>query len=159
MIAPCCVVVADSARARLFLADTGEDGKPRLAEQADLTNTDYLARGAGAAQVKTERNTDREAGPMHPQFEKRAQHRLELEHRFAREIAHRTATLVQEWREGAVMLIAPPHMLGQLREVMRSALPRQLTLKELAREYTGLTAAELARQLALQAGGGPERGT
>jgi len=158
MTDPCCVVVADSARARLFLADTAGGGKRRLTEQADLTNADYRARGTEAPQMKTERNTNREAGPMHPQFEKRAQHRLELEHRFAREIAHRAVALVQGWRSGTVMLVAPPHMLGQLREVMRNALPRQLTLKELACEYMGLTADELANQLELQAGG-PGRGT
>lgn len=154
----CCVVVADRTRARVFLVDTAEGGRPRLTEQGDLTNTDYLARGTATPQTKTERNTDREAGPVHPQFEKRAQHRLELEHRFARAIAQRAAELVEGWQEGMVMLVAPAHMLGQLREVMRNTLPRQLTLKELAREYTGLTTAELARQLELQAGSGPGHG-
>lgn len=147
----CCVVVADSARARVFLAEgRNSNGHRRLVEQASLTNAEYLAHGPEAPRTKTERNTNRQAGPVHPQFEKRGQHRLELERRFAEEIVARTVEIVRGWKEGGVMLVAPSHMLGLLRELMRETLAPQLTFRELAREYIHLTAAQLARQLNLQ---------
>jgi protein required for attachment to host cells len=147
-----CIVVADSGRARLFMVEVGEDARSRLVEQADLVNTDYLAHGPRAAGARSERNTDRQAGPMHPQFEQRAHHRLELQHRFAREIVEGTAALVRGWRDGAVTLVAPAHMLGELRELMRSSLAPGLTFQELAREYTALSATQLAKRLGLGPG-------
>lgn len=136
---PCCVIVADRMRARFFLVVPEEDGARRLVEQDAFVNAQYAG--------ETERNTDRGSGPVHPHFEQRAHHRLALEQRFAKALAARAAKLVQAREEGEVMLVAPAHMLGQLREIVRRTLPPGFALTELAREYTHLTASELAREL------------
>src|SRR3970040_784019 len=62
----CCVVVANGLRARFFVVE--ETAHPRaryrLAERADLTNAESAARGVNAPGVRTERNTNRQLGPM-----------------------------------------------------------------------------------------------
>ncbi len=140
MTARCCVVVADRTRARVFLVQDGEGGARRLVEEADLANVDY-APGANGDQPSA----------IHPQPAARAPHRLSLDRRFAKELVTSTAALVGGWEDGEVVLVAPAHMLGQLRELMRNGVAQRLTLKELAREYTSLSVTQLARQLGLNA--------
>jgi len=145
----CCVVVADRTQARLFLAEPVAAQGWLLSEKATLANPEYEARGQDAPQTRVERNTDREAGPVHPQFEKRVQHRLELERRFARDIVAQAGRLVHDWPEGTVLVVADPHMLGVLAEEMQSGLPPGLVVRRLARNYVKLAAAELAAKLDL----------
>jgi len=147
-MADTCIVVADGGRARLFLVDTTEAGKMRLAEMEDLVNPEYQAHGRQVlTTARSTRNTSRQSGPMHPYAQKRGRHRLELEKRFAQAVAGKAAGLTQSWSRGAVILIAEPRMLGMLREAGREALKRGVTIKELAKDYTQLTASELREQL------------
>ena len=147
-MADVCIVVADGARARLFLVDASEAGTVRLAEVEDLVNSEYRAHGRQVlATARSTRNTSRQSGPMHPYAQRRGRHRLELEKRFAQEIAGRAAGLTQSWSQGAVILVAEPRMLGLLREAGREALKRGVTIKELAKDYTQLTVSELREQL------------
>jgi protein required for attachment to host cells len=147
----CCVVVADAARARLYLLGKAEDLNTgsRLIERADLVDTKYLARGAEAPGVTSERNTNRRAGPLHPYGEKRKVHRLVVEERFAHAVAREAQKLTRCWLTGVVMLVAEPRMLGLLREPLRSALNENIELKELAKDYMHLAPAELQRRLNL----------
>lgn len=146
-----CVIAADGGRARLFVAI--EDGaRPGLSlvERESLVNPEYRARGAELpGRTKSERVTNRDAGDVHPIDARRDQHRLELERRFAREIAQRAAALTQSWRGGSVVLVADPRMLGLLRDPLRKALSQDIDLKELAKDYSHCTAAELRDHLAL----------
>jgi len=145
-----CVVVADGARARIFVLEPegGRAGAPSLVEKADLANAGYGARGADAPQVRTERNTNRQTGPMHPVGEKREQHRLEVERRFGVRIAERVAEVVKGWNDGSIVLVADPRLLGLMREVLREAVKSEITLKELAKDYAHLSATELHERLA-----------
>jgi protein required for attachment to host cells len=86
---------------------------------------------------------------VHPIGAQRERHRLELERRFGREIARQVGELTAAWKEGTVVLIAEPRLLGLTRGCMRATLGAALTLKELAKNYTQLTAAELRDQLDL----------
>lgn len=147
-----CLVVADAARARCFLLE--ESDAPRaplkLVEQGALANPDLRSRGKSTTgRVRTETNTNRQAGPMHPIVAQRARHELELERRFARQVAERAAELVAGWPKGTVVLIADPRMLGLLRDPVRGALTPGIQLKELAKDYVHLSAAELHDHLAL----------
>jgi protein required for attachment to host cells len=147
-MADTCIVVADGARARLFLVDTTESGKVRLAELEDLVNPEYQAHGqAVLATARSTRNTSRQSGPMHPYAQKRGRHRLELEKRFAQAVAAKAAGLTRSWSGGSVILIADPRMLGMLREAGRDALKHGVAVKELAKDYTHLTPFELGEQL------------
>lgn len=145
-----CVVVADGARARIFVLEPGggRAGDSSLVEKADLANVGYTARGADAPQVRTERNTNRQTGPMHPVGEKREQHRLEVERRFGAQVAERAAALVKGWNDGSIVLVADPRLLGLMRKVLREAVKAEIVLKELAKDYTHLSATELHEHLA-----------
>ena len=99
--------------------------------------------------MRTERNTNRETGPVHPAGEKREQHRVEVGRRFGARVAERAAALVNGWSSGAIVLVAEPRLLGLMREVLRNAVKSEIALKELARNYTHLSATELHEHLSL----------
>ncbi|MDH5533954.1 MAG: host attachment protein [Betaproteobacteria bacterium] len=138
-----CVVVADGSRARVFLLRSGAGPrvKNELVEQQGLTNS-----GNEAPQAES-RHSNRDAGPRHPYGAQRERHHLELERRFAAEIVKRATAQVSGWRDGILVLVAEPRLLGLLRENLRAALASGIRLKELARDYTGFSAADLQQQL------------
>jgi len=146
-----CVVVADGARARIFLLQ--ESAAPRapfrLIERAALSNADLRTRGrAVTGRVRTETNTNREAGPVHPIGAQRERHRIELERRFSVEVARRAAALARNWSSGSIVLVAEPRMLGFLRGAVCGALKPAIRVKELAKDYARLTASRLQHRLA-----------
>lgn len=147
----CCVVVADAARARLYLLEMAEDlnAGSRLVEKADVSDAKYLARGTEAPRARSERNTNRQMGPAHPYGEKRKVHRLAVEDRFAHDVAREAQRLTRGWIRGVVVLVAEPRMLGLLREPLRSALKEDIELKELAKDYMHVAPAELQKRLYL----------
>jgi protein required for attachment to host cells len=138
-----CLIVADGERARLFIAvpDDNPRRKLRLIEKGTLHNADF--KGAGA--VKSERNTNRQAGPVHPVGVQRERHRLEQERRFGAEIVKSAVALTADWSEGVMVLIAEPRLLGLMRERLRGALKKHIALAELAKDYSGFTTAALEK--------------
>jgi len=154
-----CVVVAGSSRARIFLLE--ESSAPRtpfrLIERGKLTNAGLRIRGRSVTgRVRTETNTNREAGPMHPMGAQRDRHRIELERRFSVEIARKAAALARNWTTGSVVLVADPRMLGFLRDAALGALKPGISVRELAKDYANLTASRLRDHLA-QSGVFPAR--
>jgi len=147
-----CIIVADGGRGRLFAVteDGSAQGGVNLVERESLVNADYRAHGEDSpARTKSERVTNRQAGDVHPIDARRDQHRLELERRFAREIAEHVARFTQGWSHGSVVLVAEPRLLGLVREPLHKALNPAVELKELAKDYSHLTASELREHLAL----------
>lgn len=147
-----CIVVADGGRARVFLLEASEAPRApfRLVERGALDSPDLRSRGFSATgRLPTGTNADREAVPVHPLGEQRERHGIELERRFAMDIARKTAVLVEGWSDGVVVLVADPRMLGLLRDSVRNALKPAVHVKELAKDYAHLTAAELYEHLAL----------
>jgi protein required for attachment to host cells len=147
-----CVVVAGSDRARIFLLEESPAPRApfRLIERGTLANADLRSRGRSVTgRPRTETNTNREAGPMHPIVAQRARHRIELERRFSVEIARKAAALARNWSTGSVVLVADPRMLGFLRDAARGALKPGISVKELAKDYAHLTASKLRDHLAL----------
>lgn len=147
-----CVVVAGSDRARIFLLE--ESPAPRapfkLIKRGTLANASLRIRGRSVTgRPRTETNTNREAGPMHPMGAQRERHRIELERRFSVEIARKAAELARNWSAGSVVLVADPRMLGFLRDAVRNALKPGVRVKELAKDYAHLTASKLQDHLAL----------
>lgn len=145
-----CIIVADGKRARLFLVvpDGGPRRKLRFVEQVTLVNQETKARGRNNADhVKSERNTNRQAGPMHPIGAQRERHRLEHERRFGAEIVEQAVDLTAGWNEGVMVLIADPRLLGLMRGRLRRALRSGIKLEEPAKDYSGLSTAELERTL------------
>ncbi|HEX9672595.1 MAG TPA: host attachment protein [Burkholderiales bacterium] len=145
-----CVVVADGKGARIFLLE--ESAAPRAAvrllERGTLSNADLRSRGRSVTgRVRTETNTNREAGPVHPMGAQRERHRIELERRFSVEVARKAAALARNWATGSVVIVADPRMLGFLREAVRVALTPGIQVKELAKDYAHLTASRLRDHL------------
>ena len=148
-----CIVAADGGRARLFVPveDGGSRSGVSLVERECLVNPDYRARGAESpCRTKTEQVTNRQAGDVHPIDARRDHHRLELERRFAREIAQRVAAMTQSWNAGTVVLVAEPRLLGLVREPLHKALRPGIDLKELAKDYSHFSAEELLELLKLR---------
>lgn len=144
-----CIVVADAGRARFFLVEKSDAPRHNvvLVERATLVNPGFEgARASGVERVKSERVGDRQAGDAHP-VETGRRPRLELECWFGREIARQAGELTAGWKDGTLMLIAEPRLLGMTRAYMREALPSGLTLKELAKDYAQLSSSELRDQL------------
>jgi protein required for attachment to host cells len=148
-----CIVAADGKIARFYGIEKVESPRVKLAlvERTVLTHeTDLKVLGTSVTgKVRTETNTDRGSGPVHPMGAQRERHRVELERRFGAEIARQTAALTKEWEQGTVVLVAEPQLRGLIREPMRKALHRGIDLKELAKDYTHLTATELLGHLSL----------
>lgn len=140
----CCVVVADGQNARIYLLEEAQEpvSGSRLVAQAELVNNEI-----GAPGRHSERNTSRQSGPMHPYGDKRQQHRVEVDRRFAHEVATQALSRVKDWAQGTLLVVAEPHMLGLMRDALHGRLGRGMELKELARDYTHLTPGELHRQL------------
>ena len=149
-IARTCIIVADGARARFFELRPSVEPRHRchLAQVASLENRDFRARGAEhQGHTRIEHMTNREAGAVHPFDARRQRHRLEIERRFAAEIAQRAAEVTAAWSAGVIVLIADPRLLGLARDTMRSALKPEIRMKELAKDYSTLTVPELERHL------------
>ena len=145
-----CVIAADSARARFFLAE--ESDAPRaplkLVERDALENPDLRTLGRSVTgRPRTETNTNREAGPVHPMGAQRERHRVELERRYALRIAGLAGRITHGWKDGTVLLVADAKLLGLVREPLRKVLPVKVELKELARNHAHLTPAELRDEL------------
>ena len=147
-----CVVVAGAQRARIYLLQqvAAPRAPYRLAERGTLSNPSLRVRGRSVTgRVRTETNTNRQAGPMHPMGAQRERHRVELERRFAAEVARRTGVVARRWTTGSVVIVAEPRMLGFLRGAVRGALKPAIRVKELAKDYARLTASRLLDRLAV----------
>jgi hypothetical protein len=145
-----CVIAADGAGARFFLAE--KTGAPRapfsLVERETLHNPDLRTLGRSVTgRARTETNTNREAGPMHPMGAQRERHRVELERRYALRIAGLAGKITHGWKDGIVLLVADARLLGLVREPLRKVLQLKIELKELARNHAHLTPAELRDEL------------
>ena len=142
-----CVIAADSARARFLLAE--ESGAPvKLVERESLENPDLRTLGRSVTgRPRTETNTNREAGPMHPMGAQRERHHVELERRYALRMAALAGRITHGWKDGVVLLVADAKLLGLVREPLRKVLHAKIELKELARNHAHLTTAELRDEL------------
>jgi len=145
------VIAANRGRARFFGAepDPSEPQRLRLVERDELDNPDVRRPEGASGKTRTDTNTNRQAGPVHPIVARRARHEFELGRRFAQQIERRVAEHTRGWHVGTVVLVAEPQLLGLLRGGLRAALDPGVALKELAKDYTQLTVSELRDRLAL----------
>lgn len=149
-----CIVVADAKLARFYGVEAVESPhlRTKLVELTVLANPNSDLKTLGESvtgRPRTETNTNREAGPVHPIGAQRERHRDEFDRRFVREIARQAGGITKGWKDGAVVLVADPRLLGLMREPLRKALSRGIELKELAKDYAHLTASELHDHLSL----------
>lgn len=150
-----CIIVADAKIARFFGIEAVESPRVnmKLVERTVLANPNSDLKILGesmSGRVHTETNTNRQAGPMHPMVAQRERHRGEFDRRFVHEITRQTGEITGGWKQGTVVLVAGPRLLGLMRESLRNALHQGIELKELAKDYAQLTPSELQKHLDLK---------
>lgn len=138
-----CILVADSAAARIYLADSGLQQLDLLEE---LTNPD-------SRQSRSELNSDRpgqqrnDSGGAHGLGGDADPH-IESNERFARTLGHRLHLLRHAGRFTELHIAAAPHFLGLLRRHLHQdcqAVLRRSIDKDLMREDTASLVARLTR--------------
>ena len=146
------VAVIDGTKARLFILEASEfpeyESGPNLVEQECLTSAAKEMQGKDLwSSTKTGRNRG-SAGQAHGYDDHRENHISEFERSFAKEIASKTAALAQSHQAQQVLVVAEPQILGLLREVLSSQIPKQLKVTELAKDLCKLKPLELHEYLA-----------
>jgi protein required for attachment to host cells len=142
-----CLIVADAARARIFTYQRSQepDGlHDELREERDLIDP---ARRKRASELFSDSAGANHGGPASNAFDDHRQAHLDrFDASFAREITGELDGLArtQEYRE--LIVIASSRMLGELRTTLEP-LRRTLAIRELERDFTKLTTAELRDRL------------
>jgi protein required for attachment to host cells len=146
------VAVVNSAKAKLFLLEPADfpenEPGPNLVEIEELHSSTQELQGQDLwSSTKPGRNRGT-AGQAHGYDDHRDNHRVEFERRFAQEILAKLTQLAQTAQPHQLLLIAEPHILGIMRGVLNSALPRNLKFNELAKDLCQLKPHELHDYLA-----------
>ncbi len=154
MMSPILVVVADGAKARFFTLEVkeragGEPG-PYLLEEESLVNPDQMQPGQQlwAGPESQAGHYQEGKGQAHSYDDRRRDHEMEFERRFAHSIAEQVLSRTQTHPCQRLLLIAEPRLLGLLREVLIPALPKTLKLRELDKNLCHLKPQELHAYLA-----------
>ena len=135
-----CIVVADATFARVLLADPEAD-RLGLIEHSELENCAPAHDGASGGDSH---------GEVGPGAALQSRKRVNVDQEFAAAVAQHIGGIVQDWRNGDVVIAAAPGTLGMLREIVQQALPKGVQLKALAKNYVSLSGPELAERLDFQ---------
>lgn len=149
-----CVVVADAARARVFVLEIERPVAgamtSELVELASVTNP--ILRAVDSA-VVSDSGTGRRGGartPLHSTPDHRDQHRRDIERHFAAIVAEEAAAVWRQYPSCELVVVAPPGMLG----LLRPAIDRQMgakdhiAIEEVLADHTKLSAPKLHDLLA-----------
>ena len=141
-----CIVVADTSRARIFLAEIGSDDLQEYRDivhpEARLREQDLVSDGPGSG-------IDSGGHGMHSMGHEDSAHHRQAEE-FARELCSEIDHLRQKDRLHRIYLLAPPKFLGQLRAAMSkqsAALVSGEIDKNLVTHRIGEIRAHLPRRL------------
>lgn len=145
------IAIASSAKARFFLLQSIELAEPepefKLLELEELHNSAPELQGQELwSTTKPGRNRGT-TGQAHGYDDHRDNHQVEFDRRFAREITTKLMQLIQLNHSRQLLLVAEPHIMGIMREVLTPVLPKNLTFKELTKDLCQLSAHELQQYL------------
>lgn len=145
------LAVIDGTKARFLTLDPADlsepKSRPHLTEQVCLLNP---AKGLQGQQLWASAKTGRNRGVVgqaHSYDDRRQNHMLEFERRFAQAIATEILKLIQTYQSQQLLLIAESQILGLMREAVVPVLPKNLTISELAKNLCQLTPHELHEYL------------
>ena len=147
-----CVIVADAARARFFTLEPRTEPEtesgPKLLERKTLVNPEgELREGEVFDSARGGRNRGA-GGAMHGFDDHRAHHTQEFARRFAKLVAAETLRLAKDEHARHVVLVADSRMIGLLRKEMAAHEKNGLDVRDLARDMTKRTPAEIQEHLA-----------
>lgn len=134
------VAVIDGTRARFFTLEQPElpeyESGPNLRERECLANTAKEMEGKELwANTKTGRNRG-SGGQAHGYDDHRQNHLEEIERSFAKDIANTIVNLTATHQCQQVVLVAEPQILGLVRTTLTPHLPKNLEIKELAKDLS-----------------------
>jgi len=142
-----CLVVADAARARIYTYERSQEPEglhEELREERDLVDP---ARRKRASELFSDSSGVNHSGPAGNAFDDHRQAHLDrFDANFAREITAELEAIARDQRCRELIVIASTRMLGELRATLEP-LRRTLAIKELDRDFTKLTTAELRERL------------
>lgn len=137
-----CVVVADRARARLFVTAPSPErsgapgGGQQLVELEALTDPEGELTGE---QLFSSTRSGSNRSPHGAAFEyddHRQGHRDEEERRFAKRIADAVRARLGTERPDKLILAIEPQLLGMLRQALKGQLQQPLEVVELAKDFS-----------------------
>ncbi|MEL7508532.1 MAG: host attachment protein [Cyanobacteria bacterium J06636_28] len=139
------VTVVNGVHARFFtlaaaeLSDDGQSG-PHLTEHSSLNNAEKP--------IATKGTPNNLIGRKHHgnRHEKTTQS-TEINRRFASKVLQHISTITQTSASSHLILVAEPHILGNLRESVASHVPSTMSVNELAKDLCRLNAHELHKYL------------
>ncbi|MEM9979121.1 MAG: host attachment protein [Cyanobacteria bacterium P01_D01_bin.2] len=138
------VAVVDGTRARFFTLDARvpeeTESGPRLAEHSSLNNAEKPIATKGAANNLIGR---KHHGNRHEKTTQLA----EPNRRFANKVLQHISHITQGFAGQHLILVAEPHILGNLRESVSSHVPSTMTVSELAKDLCRLNAHDLHKYL------------
>lgn len=150
---PVLVVVADGAKARFFSLEEkkgagGELGSA-LCEEEALVNPAQMQQGQQMWSGPSSQagHFQEGKGRAHSYDDRRQDHEVEFERRFAQAIAAQILSRTQTRTLDSLVLIAEPRILGILRQVLVPALPKTVKRSELDRNLCNLKPQELQEYL------------
>ncbi|MDJ0735776.1 MAG: host attachment protein [Nostocaceae cyanobacterium] len=146
------VAVIDGTTARFLTLEPAEfpehESSPNLIEHKSLLNPVQEQQGKQLwANVKTGRNKGL-GGQAHAYDDRRQQHVIEFERRFAQLIADEIIKLTQAKGIDKLLLVAEPQILGIMRETVVTLLSKNLQIQELAKDLCKLKPLEIHELLA-----------
>jgi len=142
---PTWIAVSNGAQARFFALRKNDDGHI-FEEAADPLQADLKGAAREERGNKPGRSFASAGGGLRHAMEPRSNF-LKLEkHNFTREVAAALDSACAEGRYGALVLIAPPRSLGELRELLSERVLGSVTL-EMPKDLTQLTPNALWAQL------------
>lgn len=135
-----CILVADRARARFFVLGAPPEHRPgdaaRLLERETLVDPEGELAGKDLFSDSRSGTNHAGSGATYEYDDHRERHRREIERRFAKRVALAAADFARNHGAEKLVLAAEPQMLGMLRPLLPTALPKGVTLVELARDLS-----------------------
>ncbi|MEO0867769.1 MAG: host attachment protein [Cyanobacteria bacterium J06642_11] len=142
------VAVVDGAYARFFTLTAAElpeaePSSPHLAEHSSLNNMEKSIAVKG-----TKNSANNNIGRKHHghRHEKTTQSE-ETNRRFANKVAHHVGTIAESFDGRHLILVAEPHILGNLRDSLPNQVTTKMTVHELAKDLCRLSAHDLEKYL------------
>ena len=137
------VAVVDGAQARFFTLTTAEFSDeelsgPHLIEHSSLNNVEKPIASKGNS------NGRKHHGNRH---EKTTQS-VEANRRFAHRVLQQISSIHESFAGQYLILVAEPHILGNLRESAHNYIPSTMVVSELAKDLCRLNAHDLHKYLA-----------
>lgn len=137
-----CVVVADRARARLFVSVPSAERVGASHHGQELVEVEALTDPEGeltGQQLFSSTRSGSNRSPHGAAFEyddRRDSHRDEVERRFAKRIAAAVRARLEAERPGKLILAVEPQLLGLLRPALNGQLLPALEVVELAKDFS-----------------------